>query len=119
MCVVQEFCEDCPEQSKLVRRNAAYKDNGVLPVQVALRTGDYIYDGLKNGFRVSSLGRDCFAFSYSTFLFCSGRHLAYQLYCMHILWSAFCLCVIRNEGCTGSCIVSLARKLKITAEEEP
>ena len=55
LCMGQEFCEDCPDQSKLVRRDASFKDNAALPAQVALRTGDYIYDGLKNGFRVSNL----------------------------------------------------------------
>ncbi len=49
----QEFCEDCPDQSKTVRRDATFKDNSALPTQVALRTGDFIYDGLRNGFRVS------------------------------------------------------------------
>lgn len=49
----QEFCEDCPDQSKTVRRDATFKDNSALPAQVALRTGDFIYDGLRNGFRVS------------------------------------------------------------------
>lgn len=52
---VQEYCEDCPEQSKTVRRDASFKDNAALPAQVALRTGDLIYDGLKNGFRVSNM----------------------------------------------------------------
>ncbi len=51
----QEFCEDCPDQSKTVRRNATFKDNSALPAQVALRTGDFIYDGLRNGFRVSEV----------------------------------------------------------------
>lgn len=54
--MAQEYCEDCPEQSKLVRRDASFKDNNSLPAQVALRTGDFIYDGLRNGFRVSSPG---------------------------------------------------------------
>ena len=49
----QEFCEDCPEQSKIVRRDAAFKDNALLPAEVAKRTGELIYDGLRNGFRVS------------------------------------------------------------------
>ena len=48
----QEYCEDCPDQYKTIRRDAAYKDNSLLPAQIALRTGDLIYDGLKNGFRV-------------------------------------------------------------------
>jgi len=51
----QEFCEDCPDQSKTVRRDATFKDNSALPAQVALRTGDYIYDGLRNGFRVNDV----------------------------------------------------------------
>ena len=49
----QEFCEDCPDQSNTGRRDATFKDNSALPAQVALRTGDFIYDGLRNGFRVS------------------------------------------------------------------
>ncbi|KAL0035664.1 hypothetical protein WJX79_006735 [Trebouxia sp. C0005] len=49
--VFKEFCEDCPDQSKTVRRDATFKDNSALPAQVALRTGDFIYDGLRNGFR--------------------------------------------------------------------
>ena len=53
-CSAQEYCEDCPEQSKLVRRDAAFKDNNSLPAQIALRAGDFVYDGLRNGFRVSS-----------------------------------------------------------------
>lgn len=54
ICLAQEYCEDCPEQSRLVRRDAAFKDNNALPAQIALRAGDFIYDGLQNGFRVSS-----------------------------------------------------------------
>ena len=57
--LVQEYCEDCPEQSKLVRRDASFKDNNALPAQIALRTGDFIYDGLRNGFRVSSRALSC------------------------------------------------------------
>ncbi|KAL3147223.1 hypothetical protein ABBQ32_002719 [Trebouxia sp. C0010 RCD-2024] len=49
--VFKEYCEDCPDQSKLVRRDASFKDNNSLPTQIAIRTGDLIYDGLRNGFR--------------------------------------------------------------------
>ena len=49
---MQEYCEECPDSYKTVRRDAAYKDNSLLPAQIALRTGDLIYEGLKNGFRV-------------------------------------------------------------------
>ena len=39
----------------MVRRDAAFEDNARLPAEVAKRTGELIYDGLRNGFRVCLL----------------------------------------------------------------
>ena len=53
LAVVQEFCEDCPDQKKVVVRGAKYKDNATLPGAVEEFAGDIIYRGLRDGFRVS------------------------------------------------------------------
>lgn len=50
----QEFCEECQDQSRVIRRDAAFKENSLLPAEVTRRTGEFIYDGLRNGFRVWS-----------------------------------------------------------------
>lgn len=52
--VFEEFCEECPDQKKVVMRNARYKDNASLPSAVEEMAGDNIYRGLRDGFR----GRD-------------------------------------------------------------
>lgn len=51
---VQEFCEDCPDQKKVVMRNGKYRDNTSLPGAVEELAGDNIYQGLRDGFRVRS-----------------------------------------------------------------
>lgn len=52
--VFEEFCEDCPGQKHVVRRDAKYKDNASLPSFVEELAGDNIYRSLRDGFR----GRD-------------------------------------------------------------
>lgn len=55
----QEFCEECPDQKKVVMRNARYKDNASLPSAVEEMAGDNIYRGLRDGFRVSLNSISC------------------------------------------------------------
>ena len=50
--LMQEFCEECPDQKKVVMRNARYRDNASLPSAVEEMAGDNIYRGLRDGFRV-------------------------------------------------------------------
>jgi hypothetical protein len=48
----QEYCEDCPDEKKVVRRDPAMADNSLLPAAFFQRTGDLVYSGLKDGFEV-------------------------------------------------------------------
>jgi hypothetical protein len=54
--VFKEYCEDCPDSKKVVRRDAAFADNALLPQRFRELCGDRIYDGLLNGFRVGRAG---------------------------------------------------------------
>ncbi|KXZ54425.1 hypothetical protein GPECTOR_5g79 [Gonium pectorale] len=54
--VFKEYCEDCPDLYRLVRRDAALADNSLLPDVFFARTGDRIYGGLKDGFRNFQFG---------------------------------------------------------------
>ena len=95
----QEYCEDCPEQTRTVRRDASFKDNSALPAQVALRTGDLIYDGLKNGFRVSGpmmyvqAEPACFALHADHSQVDAGRILLTQKGLCALLLKTFSACV--------------------------
>ena len=50
--VAQEFCEDCDGRTKLVRRAPELRSNAHLPAAFERATGERIYEGLRNGFRV-------------------------------------------------------------------
>jgi len=52
MSTLQEFCEDCDNRTKLVQRSAELRSNDSLPAAFERATGERIYDGLLNGFRV-------------------------------------------------------------------
>ncbi len=52
MLTLQEFCEDCDNRTKLVQRSAELRSNDSLPAAFERATGERIYDGLLNGFRV-------------------------------------------------------------------
>lgn len=52
--MVQEFCEECQGQKKVVMRDPKLKDNALLPAAVEVVAGDSIYKGLRDGFRVWS-----------------------------------------------------------------
>eukprot|EP00891_Asterochloris_glomerata_P008410 jgi/Astpho2/8410/Aster-x1499 len=49
--VFQEFCDECTNQTRLVRRDPALRDNSQLRPEFELRTGLQIYRGLRKGFR--------------------------------------------------------------------
>ena len=49
---VQEFCEDCPGESRLVTRDPALQDNAALPAAFQRRAGDLLYAGLRDGLLV-------------------------------------------------------------------
>lgn len=49
--VFEEFCEECPDNKRLVRRDASIS-NDALPAAYFEAVGDKIYDGLRHGFRV-------------------------------------------------------------------
>ena len=53
--MLQEFCDECEGQSRVVRRNAAFADNATLLPEFQRRAGDGIYAGLREGFRVQYL----------------------------------------------------------------
>jgi hypothetical protein len=55
-CALQEYCDECEGSRKLVRRDAALADDALLAERHAALTGDFIYEGLVNGFRVSGWG---------------------------------------------------------------
>ena len=48
----QEFCEECENRIKSVRREPELRSNASLPAAFERATGERIYDGLRNGFRV-------------------------------------------------------------------
>ena len=48
----QEFCEECEDRTKMVRREPELRSNASLPAAFERATGERIYDGLRNGFRV-------------------------------------------------------------------
>lgn len=48
----QEFCEDCEGQKQTIQRSPSLQSNAALPAAFERVTGDLIYDGLCNGFRV-------------------------------------------------------------------
>jgi len=54
--VFKEFCEECVDQARIVRRDPAYADNTMLPSLFNKAAGDKIYDGLLNGFRDEVFG---------------------------------------------------------------
>ena len=45
----QEYCEECPDRSRVVVRDTALRDNGALPAAFQRTAGDLLYDGLRNG----------------------------------------------------------------------
>jgi hypothetical protein len=49
----QEFCEECKGSKKLVQRDVKLQSNAALPAAFERLTGDKIYQGLQEGFRVS------------------------------------------------------------------
>ena len=51
--LIQEYCEECENNERTVRRPAHLTDNSSLPAMLQQIAGDNIYDGLRNGFRVS------------------------------------------------------------------
>ncbi len=53
--MLQEFCDECEGQSRVVRRDAAFADNATLLPEFQRRAGDGIYAGLREGFRVQYL----------------------------------------------------------------
>lgn len=52
-CVPQEYCEDCEDEKKVVRRDPAMADNALLPAAFGRVVGDMVYAGLRDGFEVS------------------------------------------------------------------
>ncbi|EFJ45566.1 hypothetical protein VOLCADRAFT_94019 [Volvox carteri f. nagariensis] len=54
--VFKEYCEDCPDLYRIVRRDLSLADNSQLPTAFLIRTGDRIYAGLKDGFRGFQFG---------------------------------------------------------------
>ena len=55
----QEFCEECENRTKLVRREPELASNASLPAAFERATGERIYDGLRNGFRVPTSLTPC------------------------------------------------------------
>ena len=53
LSALQEFCDECTNQTRLVRRDPALRDNSQLRPEFELRTGLQIYKSLREGFRVS------------------------------------------------------------------
>lgn len=49
LTVAQEFCEDCPDESRLVTRDPALQDNAALPAAFQHTAGDLLYAGLRDG----------------------------------------------------------------------
>ena len=45
----QEYCDECPDRSRVVVRDTALRDNGMLPAAFQRTAGDLLYDGLRNG----------------------------------------------------------------------
>ncbi|CAK0738295.1 hypothetical protein CVIRNUC_001022 [Coccomyxa viridis] len=52
----EEFCEECENRTKLVRREPELRSNAALPAAFERATGERIYDGLRNGFRGQGFG---------------------------------------------------------------
>jgi hypothetical protein len=50
---VQEFCEECEGQYRVVKRDTGRLHDAELPGLLRQRTGELIYVGLRDGFRVS------------------------------------------------------------------
>ena len=75
----QEYCEDCEGGRRLVTRAPTLADNTALPAAFEARTGDLIYDGLVQGFRVRA--RACMHV-------CTQRPLSacWHLRLAHLLW---------------------------------
>jgi hypothetical protein len=48
----QEYCEECPDQRRLVRRDPALRDNGALPAAFQRVAGDLLYSSMRDGFTV-------------------------------------------------------------------
>lgn len=53
--LAQEFCEECEGRTKLVRRAPELRSNDSLPAAFERATGERVYEGLCNGFRVCFL----------------------------------------------------------------
>lgn len=65
---LQEFCEECPGESRLVTRDPALQDNAALPAAFQRKAGDLLYTGLRDGLVVDG--------KVSTSRLCQSRHLA-------------------------------------------
>jgi hypothetical protein len=50
---LQEFCEECEGGYRVVRRDNGRYSDAELPAVLRQRTGELIYVGLRDGFRVS------------------------------------------------------------------
>ena len=48
----QEYCEECPDQRRLVRRDPALRDNDALPAAFQRAAGDLLYSSMRDGFTV-------------------------------------------------------------------
>lgn len=49
--IFTEYCEECPDQKRVVQRPAELKDDAVLPTEWQRRYGDRVLDSLVNGFQ--------------------------------------------------------------------
>jgi len=56
--MLQEYCDECPDKSRVVVRDTALRDNGMLPAAFQRTAGDLLYDGLRNGLVVDGQVRD-------------------------------------------------------------
>ncbi|KAG2489679.1 hypothetical protein HYH03_011788 [Edaphochlamys debaryana] len=54
--VFREYCEECPDGWRVVRRDASISDNALLPALFFAKTGDRIFTGLRDGFRGNQFG---------------------------------------------------------------
>ena len=52
----QEYCEDCPDKSRIVQRSPQYADNALLPGRFTTLMGAHVLDGLVNGFQEEVFG---------------------------------------------------------------
>ena len=51
-CLCQEFCEECPDQTRVVQRSPALANDAQLPGAFQAAAGDLLYAGLRDGLTV-------------------------------------------------------------------